>query len=236
MQKKVIQIFTKSLILGQVKTRLAESIGSFKALEIYKCLLRTTLQNIRNSEVTTTELWITGASAPEIVLWQQSFGLELQLRKQKGIDLGQKLQYAITTGLLNSDCVLVLGGDCATVTPKQIDEAFECLKKGFDSVFMPAMDGGFLLYATCCYQPYLFEAIDWSSAAILEQILRRFDASKAIYLLPPQRDVDVFEDLLAVIEHQVLPDEVCDWIYRILMTEFDGLSNLPLQFQCTPSA
>ena len=47
-EKNALIIFVKNPIKGQVKTRLAETVGDEKALEIYNYLLQKTLNIVTN--------------------------------------------------------------------------------------------------------------------------------------------------------------------------------------------
>jgi glycosyltransferase A (GT-A) superfamily protein (DUF2064 family) len=92
-----------------------------------------------------------------------------------------------------------------------------------DVVLGPAEDGGYYLIALREPRPELFQGIDWSTAAVLQQTRSRATSARLSVLeLEPLRDLDTLDDLRAewpavknLLAHR---PELCDTLARALGT------------------
>ena len=104
--------------MGQVKTRIAKSLGDAEALKIYTKLLNYTLREA-NCALWDTAVYFAG---------NQDSGLNLydfQVHKQKGEDLGEKMNNAFESEFKSgADRVVVIGADCADLKLNHIEKAF----------------------------------------------------------------------------------------------------------------
>lgn len=190
----VLLIFVKKPEEGQVKTRLAESIGDKRALEVYRQLLVITKRETREVPVD-KQVWYT----PEVLnddLWDTAGYVK---NKQQGRNLGERMQYAFRHSFEEGyQKVIIIGSDCPYITEDIISRAFAALDSN-DLVIGPSADGGYYLLGMTAYHPHLFRDKEWSSSSVLEQTLN--DAEKSdfsVKKLPELNDIDTLKDLQAV--------------------------------------
>ena len=189
-RKKAILIMAKPPELGQVKTRLAKSVGNQKALDLYKILLRNTF--LRAGE--TGERVVVFYTNDNDISLADSFGFEVQY--QSGKDLGEKMMnvfwWAFQQGI---DQAVLIGTDCFDISSQILDKAFSLLRLN-DLVFGPANDGGYYLIGMNELHESLFKNIPWSTEHVLGFSLKDADQHNLSYALVDELvDVDTIEDL-----------------------------------------
>ncbi len=182
-------IFIKNPELGKVKTRLAETVGDEKALIIYQELLKHTQQIA--GEVVATRLLFYSKFIDTNDNWNnQAFQKQLQ----QGSDLGERMQRAFEQALIKYEKAVIIGSDCASLTPAIIEKSFQALDT-HDFVIGPAEDGGYYLLGMKQIEPTLFQKMEWSTEQVLAETLKRIEAKQAsCALLPTLSDIDYWED------------------------------------------
>ncbi len=174
---------------GKVKTRLAETVGDEKALQIYHALLQHTRQ-VAQSTPTNRLLFYSQFIELEDDWSERDF----QKYVQQGTDLGERIEHAFTKAFATHNKVVIIGSDCASLTPAIVASAFEQLDHS-PFVVGPALDGGYYLLGMTQFTPSLFQNMPWSTAAVLPTTLQRIEALNASYtLLPTLSDIDFEED------------------------------------------
>lgn len=186
-------LFVKDPVPGQVKTRLAKAIGDQKACEVYRTLLKNTLD---------ISLPL---ACPKFVYYADAVNEDDQwnvpgyIKKlQEGENLGERMYNAFKDLFyLGFEKVIIIGSDCYDLSTEIIQEGFSQLhtKK---VVIGPALDGGYYLLGMSVLIPELFFDKAWSTDQLMDQTineLRRMDISWS--LLPELRDIDNMDDFLA---------------------------------------
>ncbi len=189
--KKTLLIFTKNVLYGQVKTRLAATVGNKKALAVYQQLLGYTAAITNDLSVEKIVFYSTYLDNKD-VFNNNDYGKKVQF----GNDLGERMQdafnYAFEQG---STDVVIIGSDCFEITADIISNAFNCLKN-HEVVIGPAMDGGYYLLAMKKLHAKLFKQINWSTNEVLATTCSICKAHNlSVYLLPELSDIDTAEDL-----------------------------------------
>lgn len=190
MQKNKLIIFVKNEEAGNVKTRLAASVGDERALQIYQKLLAYTADIIAPVDAE-KEVWYS-RFIPEKNTWRKA-GVQQQI--QEGNDLGMRMSFAFkNTFEEGAERVVIIGSDCAELTSDIISNAFEKLHSK-DFVVGPAKDGGYYLLGMRDFHPSVFEHISWSTATVLEHTIANIKKlNKSYHLLPALNDVDTLND------------------------------------------
>jgi len=192
MSKPLIQLFAKTPVAGQVKTRLMSDIGADKALSIYLHCLGHNLSLMHTTKFD-YQLWLNKASDHPL-LANEHFLL------QQGKDLGEKMFHALSTVLSDAqsayDRVILMGSDCLELSTSILQKVDQKLDD-YELVLVPAKDGGYVLIAARdSITPHIFEAIDWSTDRVLTQTLERaMQADVSTFVLNPLRDIDRVSDL-----------------------------------------
>ena len=193
-----LQLFAKAPVPGRVKSRLRGAWGARGACGVYQQLFRETLATAVTSAAAPVEVWA-APSAGHPWLRARTRDAGASLRVQAPGDLGARMAHGLRTALVQSPYAVIIGADCAALTPWHIREAFARLADGDDAVFCPARDGGYLLVGVRRMEFELFRAIPWGTSAVMRdtrQRLRRlrWQASE----LPVAIDVDRPEDVHAL--------------------------------------
>jgi rSAM/selenodomain-associated transferase 1 len=192
--KRLIQIFTKAPIPGNVKTRLAREIGPEKATELHISMFEHILSMSDSLPDTDIEIWYTPEKPHSY--FKKFKELHFTTKEQTGEDLGDRMFAAIKGGLLNYESVILVGSDCPFITTKHLQEAFDILTAGYSYTFIPAVDGGFVLIGATEIEDVIFGGVSWGSSGVMNKIEENLTLhDKSYRLLIPLRDIDRKSDL-----------------------------------------
>jgi len=187
-----LALFAKAPIPGEVKTRLAATLGDDAALQVHRELVRHALQQLCGSDKYLLELWCS-EDHPEARGWAEQF--QTPLRIQQGDDLGERMENCLRRMCADGALGLIVGCDCPSIDEDYVSAAIAALKSA-DLVFGPAEDGGYGLIGWAAPEPPpVFSGIAWSSAAVLAETLERAGAAGLkVKTLPMIWDVDSADD------------------------------------------
>jgi len=188
--KNVLLIFIKNPILGQVKTRLASSVGDEEAMRIYKELLKHTRAVSLKLDATRVVCYSHFIDAEDSWL-PQHFVPYLE----EGDNLGTRMSNAFETAFQEgAEKVVVIGSDCPKISTEILGDAFKALTD-HKMVIGPSMDGGYYLLGMSHYSPELFNNINWSTPSVFEETTKRAKQLQIqANILPTLSDVDYLED------------------------------------------
>lgn len=188
-------IFAKAPVPGQVKTRLATRYSAIGAARWYKTMVHHTLDKVVSAQLCPVELCCAPDSAHGFFsACRYRYGVTL--RRQYGIDLGQRMHYALRDALRQSQYAILIGTDCVSLTADDLSTALSELQSGKQAVLGPAVDGGYLLIGLRQPQAALFRGISWSTSSVLAATRRRLQLLELDWSeLEPRWDVDRPEDL-----------------------------------------
>ena len=184
-------IFVKNFVPGLVKTRLAEKIGMFLALDVYQELVAYTGEVVGQVEADKMVFY------SEYVEVEDMFeGENFEYNVQMGNSLGERMQnafqYAFDKGYSR---VTIIGSDCHQLTPKHLDETFDQLEIN-DVVIGPAQDGGYYLLGLNGPCPALFEGKEYSHEKVFEELMTEVKSlGLEYYQLETLNDIDTLEDM-----------------------------------------
>lgn len=189
--EKVLLIFIKNPELGNVKTRLAKSIGKDKALQVYKELLKKTI----NAAVKTDarrQVWYSTFIDYEDGISSDSFEKYLQTGSGLGQRMSNAFHQAFEEGI---DRAVIIGSDCPSLNEIVIKDAFDRLKKN-DLVIGPSEDGGYYLLGMNRFSEIIFKDIEWSTESVFDSTIQKAkEEGLKVFLLPVLNDIDNLEDL-----------------------------------------
>ncbi len=187
---KTLLVFIKNPVLGKVKTRIAQTAGDVRALQIYLELLRHTREVALSTDA--RRLLFYSDFINENDSWHPS---SFQKFVQQGADLGERMRRAFELAFeLGATKAVIIGSDCATLSGAIVEAAFRNLQD-HSFVVGPSLDGGYYLLGMNAYEPSVFEAIEWSTEAVLPTTLDRINALKqSHFLLPALPDIDFEAD------------------------------------------
>jgi rSAM/selenodomain-associated transferase 1 len=187
--KKALIIFTRNPELGKVKTRLAKSVGDESALNVYKFLLKHTVEITEKLNVDKYVFYSETIHREDI--WNPDI---FRKKLQSGNDLGERMQNAFSEMFgLGYEKVMIVGSDIYELQQKDIENAYDALETT-PFVIGPATDGGYYLLGMKELNSEIFQNKDWGTTTVLEATLKDLTSGKYV-LLEERNDVDYYEDI-----------------------------------------
>lgn len=183
-------IFTRNPVPGKCKTRLAAEIGDTAALAIYTFLLKHTASV--TAGVSRTDKFVYYSDhLGDGSLWDPEI---FRPRLQQGDDLGERMRRAFEAAFKSGySRVIIIGSDLYDLSTRDLEDAFENLRK-HAAVIGPATDGGYYLLGLTRPMPRLFKDKAWGTDSVLAATLKdlgRIDPG----ILPARNDIDYYEDI-----------------------------------------
>tara|TARA_B100000401_G_C52559872_1_gene602755 strand:- start:57 stop:671 length:615 start_codon:yes stop_codon:yes gene_type:complete len=194
-QKKHLLLFAKRPVPGEVKSRLANSIGEYAAAQIYSQLL---FRNIREiSKLRTIDRWILSSNkSDEPWFYNKIKNLGWQTSYQSEGDIGERMLEALTRFSKQGASTVVVGSDIADLSFKDIEHAFQFLEGRNTCVLGPSDDGGYWLIGFNSVVPSVFDDIPWSTMFVLKHTLKKIKQAKLkLKMLPVRTDIDDIHNL-----------------------------------------
>lgn len=152
--------------MGTVKTRLAADLPEPATTQLYQQMLDYTVKQAVEAALCPIEIWCSPHTEYPIFRgYQQRWGVALY--SQQGLDLGQRLQYALQAALAQAHYAVVIGSDCPALSTSDLEAALVVLERGCPVVFNPAEDGGYVLLGLRQLILALFQDIPWSSDQVM---------------------------------------------------------------------
>lgn len=190
MSKELVIVFVKNIKLGNVKTRLAKTIGNQAAFEVYKELVKVTE---RATKTLQTPLKIYFSDAIVDTKWEKAHKVV-----QVGNDLGERMKNAFLDGFKEGyERIVLIGSDLPDIKTSHILNGLEALEHS-DVVFGPAEDGGYYLIGLSKMNHKIFENKPWSHNHLLSETLFELKQDNITFTtLEILNDIDTFEDLEA---------------------------------------
>ncbi len=185
-------VFVKNNELGKVKTRLAETVGENRALEVHRKLQEQTEQAVRY--LTADKMVYYSDYVPEEnPIWPSE---RYHHFVQSGSDLGQRMNNAFEELFDKGyEKICLIGSDCPYITQDILKNGFDRLSET-DVVIGPSRDGGYYLLGLIEPHEELFENIDWGGSQVFDRTIQKLIAQDMIwYELPILEDIDTEADL-----------------------------------------
>ena len=187
--KNALIVFIKNIVPGKVKTRLAATVGTERAVKIYKALLEKTRQAALQVNADKHVFYSTEINFND--LWDNDIFFK---NIQRGNNIGERMSTAFFEIIPPYEKVILIGGDIARVSDVIINDGFEKLNT-YDFVLGPAHDGGYYLIGMKKPAPSVFEKIEWSTENVAQKTIENIMAlGKTYFLLPTLSDIDYEED------------------------------------------
>lgn len=185
-----IVVMAKAPRAGRSKTRLSPPLSHEQAATLAEAALADTLQAVAWTPAARRIVALDGAPGA----WLPD-GFEVIA--QRGATLGERLANAVTDV---GEPLLLLGMDTPQLTRAQLCDALERLDEPHtDAVLGPTDDGGYWTLGLAAPDPRAFDGVPMSSSATAAaQRTRLRELGLRVAELGPLRDVDTFDDAVAV--------------------------------------
>jgi rSAM/selenodomain-associated transferase 1 len=190
-----VAIMAKAPQAGEVKTRLCPPLSRADAAELYRRFLLDKIEQVARLKAASLAIAYTPAEARAFF---EEVAPGFVLVQQRGADLGDRLANSLGE-LLNRGHhgAMAIDSDTPTLPVGFLQQAVDLVTTpGIDVVLGPTLDGGYYLIGLRAMHRELFEAMAWSTSAVLPETIRRADAmGLRVACLPPWYDIDTPEDL-----------------------------------------
>lgn len=164
--RTAVIVFARAPRPGSVKTRLIPALGAVGAAALHAKLLEHTLETVRAASFGEVELHCDpDADDPFFRFCAGHYRVTLETQARG--DLGARMLAAFECALAAHARVLLIGSDCAALTPHHLRQAERALRRGADAVLAPCEDGGYALIGLRRFDPRLFEGIAWGGHHVM---------------------------------------------------------------------
>ena len=190
---KHLAVFAKYWEPGEVKTRLAKTIGRLAASQIHRAFVVGSLHRFSGLSVRRS---LAAWPAERTRHFESHAPHGWGIIPQATGDLGIKLSEFFRSQLAETQQrIVVIGSDSPDLPLNYIAEAFELLLH-HQVVIGPAVDGGYYLIGMNKFTP-MFDEIDWGTPQVLAQTVKHLERLKVRFAsLGSWPDVDHWNDLL----------------------------------------
>ena len=198
MTKNAIAVFAKTPALSPVKTRLATTIGTQEAIDLYTLCVDCAQENLQEFSRQNPD-WVIFWALGEQEGVTHNFWENRPFNKiwtGEGA-LGTRLHTIYATLKSSHDAVILTSTDSPQLSIKDFTEASTHIKKS-GNVIGPAHDGGYYLFGDSVNIPKnIWEAVPYSDENTCEELIKLLD--KNIPFLTAKSDLDIIEDIDIII-------------------------------------
>jgi uncharacterized protein len=204
-------VFAKAPVPGLAKTRLAPALGAAGAAALAERMLHHALAQAVAADVGPVELCAApDAGHPALQAAAAQYGAVLTA--QGAGDLGMRMHRAFARSLLRHGHALLIGTDAPSLSASVLREASSALQD-HDAVFVPALDGGYVLVGQRQPDQRWFAGMSWSHGRVMEETRERLRLAGVRWTeLPAVADIDEPIDLMHLppgwLDGLVLPNPV----------------------------
>lgn len=197
MPRRILALFAKAPVPGQVKTRLSPEVSLASAAELYEAMLLDILDQHETERDCARTLWF----APrEASAWFERFARTgWRVLPQQGANLAARMAEVFRVHEAEGfDRIVLRGSDSPTLPVERVSEAFAALESS-ELALCPDRDGGYNLIGLRGRCDGLFD-LELSHAGVLSRTLSLARAlGLRAELLPAHHDVDTYADLLRLV-------------------------------------
>ncbi len=195
MKIAAVAIMAKAPQAGEVKTRLSPPLSRADAAELYRRFLLDKIEQVAKLKAASLAIAYTPATARAFF---EEMAPGFVLVEQRGAGLGDRLAHCLGELLSRGhQAAMAIDSDTPTLPVGFLQQAVDLLTRpGVDVVLGPTRDGGYYLIGLRAMHRELFEAMAWSTSAVLAETIRRATAKGLqVGCLPTWYDIDTPEDL-----------------------------------------
>ncbi len=192
--KNHLIIFAKYPREGEVKTRLAATLGFKKATEFSRVCAEHVFSELRAVKSCTAHIFYGGESDGENM--KKWCGGGFEYTAQYGGDLGARMENAFKKVFKNgAKKVVIIGTDAPDISAEIIEDAFKKLDES-DVVIGPAFDGGYYLLGMKKIYGELFKNVAWSTDSVFKSTMEIAQQNNlSVAVLKTLQDIDTEDDL-----------------------------------------
>lgn len=183
--------------IGEVKTRLAASVGDEAALRVYRALLANVVSQIVGVKDRSYSIGCFVTPVDMVDPFRSKYPCFDFYSSQADGDLGARMSAALSelVEVHGAKKAVLIGADIPQLSREHVQQAFAALDKS-DVVWGPTDDGGYYLIGIKVVHRSLFHDIRWGTHGVLEQSVEAAEKSDlGVCLLESLSDLDDENDL-----------------------------------------
>ncbi len=161
-------VFAKAPIAGEVNTRLIPDLGVDIATDLQVELIHSRLKSFMQSGLCDLQLWCSPA-CDDVFFEDCKKQYDISLHQQTGCDLGERMSHAIKMSLEKYKHVVLIGTDAPSLNNALIEEAITALRRGANTIIVPAEDGGYVLIGMSQHYKEIFLSVPWGTDRVLKK-------------------------------------------------------------------
>lgn len=218
LRSRTVIIFAKYPEPGQVKTRIAKSMGSDFAFELYVAMLGDLIGKLIDEDSIDCHFFVyppSGAGA-----FADMFALDKKkVHPQIGEDLGERMLRSFIDRFTNgAEVAVCIGTDIPGLTIGHIEKAFDALSEN-GAVLGPSVDGGYYLigFRKADITDRVFREMTWSTSDVfMETIYRLGSLGISFEVVGTLRDMDDITDFEFYRTNKKLYPEIGPRLFELL--------------------
>ena len=190
MKDKVIIFFTRIPTLGKTKTRLEPFLSKSLCVKLQTAFIEDIYNNIKELGI---DIIVNYSDHGDLAVLETIIDEDVIFLKQRGKDLGEKMNNAISFALGKYRNVVLIGSDLPLMSKNDIDIAFDLLQTK-DIVISPTYDGGYYLIGMKEENKDIFN-MKYSTNSVFEETIDKIKSiGKSLGKGNIQLDIDDKED------------------------------------------
>lgn len=223
--RRALIVVAKEPQAGQTKTRLSPPLSPAQAAELYRSLMLDTFDLMTRVEGVQPII----AYAPDDAkhYFEEQAPSDFGLVPQHGDNLGQRLDHVLREHLMDGYAqAVVMNSDGPTLPAHYLAKAFACLNDpAVDVVLGPSEDGGYYLVGLKRPCRALFDVTMSTPSVLQETLALAEEEGLAVDCLPRWYDVDIWEDVVRLVEElDRLPEDTARHTRRFVSELVPGLT------------
>ncbi|WP_170131100.1 TIGR04282 family arsenosugar biosynthesis glycosyltransferase [Deinococcus yavapaiensis] len=194
--RRTLVVVAKRPRAGEVKTRIAATLGPDVAARVYESALLDTLDLVRSCAA--SPLLSFAPPTPEARSFFTALAPDFALAPQLGEDFGARLVSAFRAAFdTGARAVVLIGTDNPSLPRAHVQSAFDALARpDVDVVLGAVTDGGYYLLGMKHLHDVLFQRIAWSTEVVADQTRERArEGGLHLVDVASWYDLDVEDDL-----------------------------------------
>ncbi len=193
-RRLTLAVMARPPVPGRCKTRLAEGIGAAGAARLYEAMLLDTLHGL--ARIPGRHVVLAAPENDGVAALRRLAPEPWEIVEQRGADLGERLANGMRD-LWQGHLLCLLDSDSPTLPFDRLAETLAQPREEKTVIVGPCDDGGYYLIGSTSLETGIFDAIPWSTAAVMESTRARCATlGLAIEALPTGFDVDSAADLV----------------------------------------
>lgn len=189
-------IFTREPEPGKTKTRLMPYFSPEQCAGLHRCMIKDISKEMKKSDAAIIVAYTCGSDSGKPAFLRKIMGRKALFIKQRGADIGARMQNAISDALdLGYSKAVLIGTDIPEISSETINLSLTVLDDK-DVVLGPTEDGGYYLIGMKAVHPEAFKVERYGGATVLEDTVRSLkNAGLSTVTVRTYGDMDIPEDL-----------------------------------------